>query len=194
MRTLLDYGQKKEFTLQTLLIKDIIDKSLLLLRNQLKQSATIQLDIPEGFSIRADMQRMQQVFINLIRNALNAGDDNVQINIQASAAGQFPLLHQDDIQFVGEPDCLISQLRNYCEIVITDNGKGIANDVIRKIFDPFFTTSEPGHGAGHGTGLGLFIVQEIIQEHEGCIGVSSSEEGTQFVIRLPCAKSQGNEL
>ncbi|MDH5573354.1 MAG: HAMP domain-containing histidine kinase [Gammaproteobacteria bacterium] len=194
VKTLLDYGQKREFNRQALLLKDILDKSLLLLRNQLKRSATIKLDIPEGFTIRADMQRMQQVFINLVRNALNAGGVNVQINIQASAAGQVPLLDEEGIQFVGESHCLMGQMQEYCEIVITDNGPGIAKDVMRKIFDPFFTTSEPGHGAGHGTGLGLYIVQEIIQEHEGCIGVSSSDKGTQFVIRLPCARNSGDDV
>ena len=184
VRTLLDYGQKKAFKLESLSLTDLVDKSLLLLRNQLKQGATLHLDIPEGFRIRADMQRMQQVFINLVRNALDAGGDDVDIRIQARPGGQFAVGHREEMRFVGDSACILNQEDVYCEILIADNGPGITEDVIEKIFDPFFTTSEPGHGSG----LGLFIVQEIIQEHDGCIGVySKPNEGTQFIIRLPCA-------
>jgi signal transduction histidine kinase len=55
---------------------------------------------------------------------------------------------------------------------------------LSRIFDPFFTTKDVGHGMG----LGLFIVYQIIEEHEGCITASSTEEiGTTFFIRLPLA-------
>jgi len=181
---LLEYGQKRAFELESLLLSDVIEKSLLLLRNQLKHATSLQLDIPDGFRIRADMQRMQQVFINLIRNALLAGGDDVEIKIQAKPGGEFEVGQLEEMHFVGDASCILNQQALYCEILIADNGPGISDTVIEKIFDPFFTTSEPGHGSG----LGLFIVQEIIQEHDGCIGVySKADEGTQFIIRLPCA-------
>ncbi len=186
VKALLEYGQKQSFTLQPLLLKEVVDRSLLLLRNQLKRAAAITVDIQEGFSIRADMQRMQQVFINIIRNALNAGGDDVQISIRAYTGGTMTSTEQDSMHFVGDTDCVLNQELTYCAIEIADNGPGIAADIIDKIFDPFFTTDEPGHGSG----LGLYIVQEIIEEHDGCIGVASVlGEGSRFIIRLPCGEA-----
>lgn len=183
VKALLEYGQKQSFNLQRLLLKDVVDKSLLLLRNQLKHAAAVSIDISEEFSIRADFQRMQQVFINIIRNALHAGGAGVQINIRAISGGSQSDSEQNNIHFVGDPACVLNQEREYCEIEIADNGPGISGDIIDNIFDPFFTTDEPGHGSG----LGLYIVQEIILEHDGCIGVVSNVgEGCRFIIRLPC--------
>ncbi|MCW8956573.1 MAG: HAMP domain-containing histidine kinase [Gammaproteobacteria bacterium] len=190
VKALLEYGQKKAFNLEALLLKNIIEKSMLLLRNQLKSAAKVELDVADTFYIRGDMQRMQQVFINLIRNALNAGGDEAAISIKALPAGASSILDQEEVHFVGDPACVLNQQQSYCEIIIADNGPGISRQIIEKIFDPFFTTNEPGHG----TGLGLYIVQEIIQEHEGCIGVRSvAGQGTQFIIRLPVALEDGDE-
>lgn len=188
VKTLLEYGQKKAFNLEALLLKNIIEKSMLLLRNQLKSAAMVEFEVADTFYIRGDMQRMQQVFINLIRNALNAGGDEAAISIKAFPVGTSSNLNQEDVHFVGDPACVLNQEKSYCEIIISDNGPGISRQIIEKIFDPFFTTNQPGHG----TGLGLYIVQEIIQEHEGCIGVRSREgQGTQFIIRLPDAMEDG---
>lgn len=184
VKALLEYGQKKAFNIGALLLKNIIEKSMLLLRNQLKSAARVELEVADTFYIRGDMQRMQQVFINLIRNALNAGGDEAAISIRAWPAGTSSNLNQEDVHFVGDPACVLNQEQSYCEIIIADNGPGISRQIIEKIFDPFFTTHEPGHG----TGLGLYIVQEIIQEHEGCIGVRSIEgQGIEFIVRLPVA-------
>ena len=68
------------------------------------------------------------------------------------------------------------------DIEIRDTGSGIPPEVLPKIFDPFFTTKDVGKGSG----LGLYIVQEIIHEHDGCIGVCSEPgKGTAFIIRFP---------
>jgi two-component system NtrC family sensor kinase len=68
------------------------------------------------------------------------------------------------------------------EIRVADNGPGIASDHLPHIFDPFFTTKDVGYGMG----LGLFVVYEIIEEHDGCISVQSApDKGTTFCIRLP---------
>lgn len=182
VRTLLDYGQKKDFHQERLQLLAVMNKTLLLLRNQLKHSATVVLDIPEDVTVYADLQRLQQVFINLIRNALDAGGDQAQLLIRASNITQFLDDDVEGIHYVGESDCVMHPEGRYSEILISDNGPGIAADDLNHIFDPFFTTREPGHG----TGLGLFIVQEIIQEHGGCIGVLSQPgQGCQFLIRLP---------
>jgi signal transduction histidine kinase len=68
------------------------------------------------------------------------------------------------------------------DIEIRDTGIGIPPEIIQKVFDPFFTTKDVGKGSG----LGLFIVHEIIEEHDGCIAVDSEPgKGTAFLIRLP---------
>jgi signal transduction histidine kinase len=68
------------------------------------------------------------------------------------------------------------------DIEIRDTGVGIPPDVLPKVFDPFFTTKDVGKGSG----LGLYIVHEIIEEHDGCIAVDSEPgKGTTFLIRLP---------
>ena len=73
-------------------------------------------------------------------------------------------------------------LEDTVDIKIRDTGAGIAPEVLPRVFDPFFTTKDVGKGSG----LGLFIVHEIIEEHDGCIAVDSSPgKGTTFLIRLP---------
>ncbi|MFC1837389.1 response regulator [Thermodesulfobacteriota bacterium] len=72
------------------------------------------------------------------------------------------------------------QIEGYVELVITDTGKGISQQVLKKIFDPFFTSKT------YGSGLGLSFVMKIIQSHKGFISVESEEgEGTSITIKLP---------
>jgi signal transduction histidine kinase len=67
-------------------------------------------------------------------------------------------------------------------IEVEDNGPGIPDYILPRIFDPFFTTKDVGHGSG----LGLYVTEEIVDQHDGCIGVVSRlGEGTRFVIALP---------
>ena len=67
-------------------------------------------------------------------------------------------------------------------IKIADNGSGIPADKIGQIFNPFFTTKEPGKG----TGLGLFIVKQVVERNKGIIAVDSKEgEGTTFTLTFP---------
>jgi len=68
---------------------------------------------------------------------------------------------------------------DFMDILISDTGHGISEDIKDKIFFPFFTTKEQG------TGLGLAIVHKIVVSHGGSISVDSSEKGTTFSIRLP---------
>ena len=64
--------------------------------------------------------------------------------------------------------------------MVTDNGAGIADDVLAKMWTPFFTTR------AQGTGLGLPFVREIVSDHHGQITVTTGPQGTTFVIELPC--------
>ena len=66
---------------------------------------------------------------------------------------------------------------------VTDDGVGMTPEVLERIFEPFFTTRP----LGEGTGLGLAVVQGIVQDHGGCIDVQSQPgQGAHFTVRLPC--------
>jgi hypothetical protein len=71
-------------------------------------------------------------------------------------------------------------LGDYVRLAISDNGRGIPNGDLLNVFKPFFTTK-----GDRGTGLGLFITEQIIREHRGRIGIQSENPGTTFIISLP---------
>ncbi len=102
--------------------------------------------------------QMQQVFLNLMLNAMDAMPDGGVLNIK------------------------MERKDSYIEIVFSDTGNGVDESVIDRIFDPFFTTKP----FGKGTGLGLSICYGIIREHKGTITVISKKgEGAEFTIMLP---------
>ncbi len=118
-----------------------------------------QADLP---FIVSDFSQLQQVFLNIIDNAIDAIDKDGKIRMRTS------LLSRDH-------EVLIE---------ITDNGPGIPKEHVNKIFDPFFTTKE----VGKGTGLGLSIVYSIVEKLGGRITVASEiGKGTSFAIYLPVA-------
>ena len=80
---------------------------------------------------------------------------------------------------------------NMAEVRIADTGCGIAADKLRLIFEPFYTTKEPDeHGHG-GTGLGLSVCRQIIEQHNGRIRVESlGGKGSTFTVKLPCAEEE----
>lgn len=183
VRALLDYGHHRDLKLKAVSLSSILDRTFLLVNNSLKKHhARLDINIENNPVVQADDQRMQQVFINLIQNALDAANDEIDIGIHVRELNHKVPLPADAI-VVG--DRFISDQNCYVEITIEDNGRGIPTDALPHIFDPFFTTREPGHGVG----LGLYIIQEIIREHEGVIAVSSApEQGCKFIIRLSCAE------
>jgi signal transduction histidine kinase len=111
-------------------------------------------------SVDADPDQLQQVFINLINNSLDA----------------MPL--------GGELSVSTERGDNAVVIVLADTGEGIAKDELDLIFDPMFSTKH-----GRGTGLGLTIVKQIISEHEGTVVVESEPGKTVFRITLPLQSS-----
>lgn len=109
----------------------------------------------ERMEARIDPEKFQQVFLNLIFNAIQAVEGKGKVTIKADF---------DE--------------RDFLRVAVIDDGKGIPKDIQAKIFNPFFTTKEQG------TGLGLAIVQRIVALHGGTIGVESDPGLTRFEIRL----------
>ncbi|MEP6514631.1 hybrid sensor histidine kinase/response regulator [Microcoleus vaginatus] len=138
-------------------LHDGIETVLTLYQNQLKHGIEVVKnygDLPEIMCYPDDLN---QVWTNLVHNALQAMDYKGILTIET---------RQQDANIF---------------LKFTDNGKGIPSEVIPKIFQPFFTTKS----AGEGSGLGLDIVRKIVEKHEGTIAVDSVPGQTTFTVSLP---------
>jgi signal transduction histidine kinase len=133
-------------------------------------------------AVAGDTQRLQQAFLNLVRNAVQAAPAQGRVSITATALQIDGDAERNHAPFSG---CHLDGA--VVDVAITDNGTGISAEALPRIFDPFFTTKDVGQGMG----LGLFITHEIIEEHDGCIAVTTGEgTGTTFHIRLPAAAAE----
>jgi signal transduction histidine kinase len=135
-----------------------LDNTLVMLRSKLKVGVSVHrqyaADLP---LIQAYGSELNQVWTNLIDNAVDAMDGKGEITIRT---------HQE---------------KGYVVVEVEDNGPGIPETIQSKIFDPFFTTKP----VGKGTGLGLNISYNIVKKHQGEIKVVSHPGMTLFVVTLP---------
>jgi len=131
--------------------------------------------------VMADKGQIEQVLMNLVTNAKDAMPRGGTLTIEISPvdmAERFVHAHG-----FGEPG-------NYACVSVTDTGHGMDEETRKRIFEPFFTTKE----VGKGTGLGMAIIYGIIQQHNGCITVSSEMgKGTTFRIYLPIISEEIKE-
>lgn len=178
VRSLLDYARDREFKHEPIPLAALVEETLRLMRGRIAGQALVNVAIPDTLEVPGDRQRLQQVLINLLSNALASLGEHGEIAIEAHV-----VTSQCECGKLVFGQCP-GQVRSI-ELTVRDNGMGIPADVLPRIFDPFFTTKEVGQGVG----LGLFIVFEIIEEHGGCIAVDSEPgKGTSFRIRLPLEK------
>jgi len=184
VRSLLEFSRDKDFRKQALPLKPLFEETVRFVKGQIPASAEIRIDVADDISIPADKQRIQQAFLNLIKNAVESIPDEGAISIKAQKHRAVDKLGEADtgiynyLKYRGK--CTIED--DTMDIEVRDTGLGIPAELLPKVFDPFFTTKDVGKGSG----LGLFIVHEIIEEHDGCIAVDSEPgKGTTFLIRLP---------
>lgn len=166
IRSLLNISRTTgEVNLEPVALKPLIEEIVLLVGQNLKQEgAEIRIDLPEDILIRADAQRLQQVFLNLFVNSIYA----IKKAIQQEST---PRAHH--LQVSAHP------VGSRIEIRVNDTGCGIAPEDMKKLFKPFFTTKD----VGEGTGLGLPIVAQLVREMQGKISVESKLGlGTTFTL------------
>jgi len=144
-----------------MIMADVIDgveTVLTLYHNQLKQGIEIKRNYENVPKILCYADELNQVWTNLLHNAIHAMDLKGVLTINISSENQQLIVR------------------------IEDTGKGIPSEIFDKIFDPFFTTK----AAGEGSGLGLHIVKKIITKHQGTITLESEiDKGSCFTVRLP---------
>jgi two-component system cell cycle sensor histidine kinase/response regulator CckA len=154
-----------------------------MLRRLLPEDIDFRTTFAEGnLIVMADKGQIEQVLMNLVTNAKDAMPRGGTLTIEVSPAAmdeRFAHAHG-----LGEPG-------NYACISVTDTGHGMDEETTKRVFEPFFTTKE----VGKGTGLGMAIVYGIIQQHNGCITVSSETgKGTTFRIYLPLIVEEIKEV
>ena len=182
VHALKDFSGQQDLVIEPIKLSELIDNTLLLLRNDLKQLPTVLKNIPDKVFINVDRQRFQQVLINIIKNSIDAGDDTNQIELKADFCWDHSCTLPDDAYVIGTLKKPFNPNIPHTILSIKDSGSGIDKKTIKHIFDPFYTTKAPGQGMG----IGLYIVQEIIREHSGEIGViSHPDKGAEFIMRLP---------
>lgn len=165
VKSLLEFSRQADAKLSKVNIISVLDYTISLLENQnvfnqIKLKKIYQKDIPR---VEVDESQFQQVFMNIILNAIQAMNNVGMMELVVS--------YNDQLQRI--------------VISIEDNGSGISKDIIDKIFDPFFSTKQ----VGEGTGLGLSIAYGIVTRHNGKMYVSSEEGvGSVFTVELPVIK------
>jgi signal transduction histidine kinase len=138
-----------------------LDAALTVCQNLGKHKVNLEMHLPAGpVTVLGDAQQIEQIFINLMSNAVDA--------MQEQESGTITIT--------------VRQQAGQALVCFDDTGAGFSPQVLDEIWKPFFTTKEPGKG----TGLGLSIVQRIVRNHHGEIEASNRPEGgARFTVRLP---------
>jgi len=147
----------------TVRVHDVLDHSLRLMQHQISRKLiSLQRDYrAESDTVRGDDAQLQQAFMNLLINALEAMGTNGVLTVATEMTKEKPAGWQ-------------------FQVIIQDTGVGIAPENLKRLFEPFFTTKK------HGTGLGLAISHRIVLEHHGTIQVQSDPgKGSRFRLSFP---------
>src|SRR5258707_900827 len=158
---LLKYAKEEDYKFENVNLSWVLDGALTQMRSKLEaNSVAVSRAYLSGPTVRADADKLRQVFSNIIDNAIDAmesttSERRLEFAIQNNGSGM-------------------------AAVRIRDNGCGIADDKIAKIFNPFYTSKT------NGTGLGLGVAKKVIDSHRGMIEVHSQVgQGTEFVLAIP---------
>jgi signal transduction histidine kinase len=164
VRAMKEYSHMDKTATREVDVREGLESTLTILAHKLKKGVTVEREYAEGLpKICAHGGELNQVWTNLVDNAVDAMDGSGKLKVKTSRDGGEHVL-----------------------VEITDDGPGIPRQIKSRIFEPFFTTK----GVGEGTGLGLDIVRRIVRGHGGEIRVDSTPGETSFKVRLPIDKSR----
>jgi signal transduction histidine kinase len=161
VKALLEFSRVRDFELKEVDLRVVVMDTLRLIKGETPPQVRVDVEVPDGITIRADKSRLEQALMNIIINAIQAlGDEGGTISIRARR----------------------DKVKGEVVLEIEDTGPGIPPEILPRIFEPFFTTKE----VGKGDGLGLAIVYGIVERHGGRIQVRSEVgKGTCFILTLP---------
>ncbi|WP_083637739.1 sensor histidine kinase [Pararhizobium arenae] len=139
-------------------LQEVIDGAVMLLRSRFtgRMDRLIVSNMPQGLCVFGNRLRLEQVFINLFQNALEAMEDREDGRVNVSFA-------------VAEKDVIVS---------VADNGPGISSEILSSLFEPFNTSKE------NGLGLGLVITKDIVSDYGGRLEVETDKDGACFKVHL----------
>jgi len=165
VRMLLDYSRYREPIKTTADLAPIVQRSMTLLETEAgKRKVRIRTELGDRpVYVDCDPNQLQQVFVNLGINALDAmraGGGTLVVSLRGAHASA------------------------HASVIFADNGPGIPEQHRSRIFDPFFTTKAPGEG----TGMGLAVCQSILQGHNGGLSFETGPTGTRFLVSLPISQ------
>lgn len=174
VRALLDRARPRLASIKSTSLTDIVGRAVNLARGQVANAAVRGFSVSIDFepptdpvTIPVDPGQIEDAVLNLIINAIESTESDGQVRIRVARSQE-------------AQDTRTEEPEDEVTVEVSDNGRGINEEDLRRIFSPFFTTT-PG-----GTGLGLPAVRRIVQAHGGRVDVSSSPgKGSTFTIHLP---------
>jgi two-component system NtrC family sensor kinase len=160
IKQLLDFSKQTELVISSASVNSMVEDVLklaeyLIEKKRIRVIKEFSEDIPQ---VRVDRNKIEQVFLNIILNAIQAMDGREGVLTIKTLARNGRVF-----------------------ISFSDTGPGIPDEILPRIFDPFFTTKP----VGEGTGLGLSVSKSIVEQHNGVIRVDTSKGGTTFTVELP---------
>ena len=162
----LDYARPRQPRQDSVVLRHVIDQAMAFLSSEFqKNGVEVQIDLPDDATVLGDRDLLYRAFYNILSNAQQALEGDGKIRIE------------------GGTDASGKVWLRFC-----DSGPGFAEDALKKAMDPFFTTKDSG------TGLGLPIVQAIIESHKGTMELSNAPEGGALIsLRFPAPVTDNNE-
>ena len=151
---LLDYSREIRLDREKIAVVDLVSEALSMVR--IPEKVIVEKKLTEKVELSVDLDKLERVFVNLVKNAIDAMPDGGRILIESKDAN------------------------DHLELAFTDTGMGIPDDVMPKLFSPLFTTK------AQGMGFGLAICKRVVEAHRGTINCQTVKgKGTTFTVTLP---------
>jgi signal transduction histidine kinase len=177
--SILTFGRRSDARSSFVSASQLLSETASLLRASLPSGVELMVaDVPAGLVMFGEPAQLQQIIVNLCKNAAQAMGGSGRIDVSADAQ------HLTIARVFG-----VGELEpgSYVRIAVSDDGLGFSEEVGKRLFEPFFTTRPAG------TGLGLATVRKIVRDHDGAIDVASAQgKGSRFEVWLPAANTDAS--